>query len=86
MQQLSLLHTLRFCNHGQGITFFKAIQIVLTDMLQACHRFHISVKIEIRIGRMIILPVEIQKAFIGQIGNGSRQPTGFIAIGGFTEN
>ena len=60
-------------------------QIGLIQILQLLDHIHISIKVNIAVGRMVIPSVEIQELLIGQVGDRFRITAGFIGIGGVRE-
>ncbi len=69
-------------NAAVNLQLLKSGQILFIQKHKFLRHIHITVQINIRIGRMVILPVELQEFFVGKFRDHRRIPPGNPAIGG----
>ena len=80
-----LLKGLLVTDRGIHFLSVKGRQVVLIQPFQLFGHVHISVEIDIAVGRVVICFVEIQELLIGQLRDHVRVAAGLICIGGIRE-
>ena len=65
--------------HGNGRIHIAILPVIPAQifLIQPCkllHHVHVPIQIDIAVGRMVIIPVELNKLFISQVGNHGRVP------------